>query len=141
MTKLQILTKDEAPIGGFDYVKMDYVPLTQKLQEFSDNECELIIAQNIIDDSEPEALGENLMAITNKLRVNGRIVVGGIDLRMFCKNVTNNVIDESSARDCVSKVKSMMNLASAENIVKSLNLTVVHSKMNGFRYEISAVRS
>jgi len=141
MTKLQILTKDEAPIGGFNYVKMDYVPLTQKLQEFSDNECELIIAQNIMDDSEPETLGENLMAITSKLSANGKIVVGGIDLRMFCKNVTNNIIDESSARGCVAGVNSMMNLASAENILKSLNLKVIHSKMNGFRYEISAVRS
>jgi predicted SAM-dependent methyltransferase len=141
MTKLQILTSPSHPVVGFDYINLQPTEqLDSKLSSYSDNQCELILAAELIDQVESENINEILSKICSKLRLGGKLVVGGTDLNLFCKSVNNDLINEKSASHHVGACKSMLTISSVEKLLAGLGLQLEYSRINGTTYEVSGIR-
>lgn len=145
--KIQLLTNKDEAIKGFTPIiyqpteNSDFVDPLLILQNVVDNECEFIMANEIIDDFELSKITGVLQRLISKLRLNGELVVGGTEIRLFCKNVVNDLIDESSGSEIIKTKKSMTSMNSVLKILESLGLKVKLTQMNGIHYEITCVRN
>jgi hypothetical protein len=71
----------------------------------------------------------------------GELVIGGIDVRLFAKYVTNGLLAPEEASNIVCKTYSMSTPDLLRSCLEKLQLKVVSIHMDGLHYEIKAVRS
>ena len=136
--KLQILSKTQEPIGGFKTVIVDNNSLD--LGEISPNECEVILASDVVDSVTYSAIDQLMSALTSKLRINGELTVGGTDVRMFAAAVANARVSLEEASNIVTNVNSMTNGPDVTRTLESLGLEVQSISLEGVHYEIKAKR-
>ena len=111
------------------------------LSEISDNECDVIMANDAVDLFSIDKIGEMLGPLVKKLRLNGTLVVGGTDLRVLCKSVVNDQISEQDASNIISSLSSATNLRMVKAMAESMGLNVVSTQLSGIHYEITIKRS
>ena len=78
--------------------------------------------------------------MAKKIRIQGTLVVGGTDIRLFCKHVTNGSINEAEASKIIDTVKSMTTLNESVDFIRALGLNIESTQINGIHYEIKAKR-
>ncbi len=136
--KLQIIEDESQKIEGFDTVFLNQQDQSLNLDSISDNSCELIVAKGALDNTRNPT--DCLKLICSKLRSGGSVVVSGVELRCFFKNVVNGITDEQSASNLIGKNLSISTVDSVKNNLRSLGLFIKTSIINGAFYEISAER-
>ena len=136
--KLQILTQEQEPVGGFKTLIIERNNLD--LSEISDNECEVILASDAMDSVSYSSAEQLVAAFITKLRLNGELIVGGTDVRLFSKAVFNGQISPEEASNTVTNVHSMTNGEQMKEIFTKMGLEVQSSYLDGLHYEIKAKR-
>lgn len=136
--KLQILRPEQEPIEGYKTVTISDAHLN--LSELSDNECDTILAPEIMDSFPADKSSEVLSGIAAKLRQGGELVVGGTDIRIFAKMVSNGALLELPASEIVGKSTSMTTVKSVTSILSSLGLDIASTTIEGIHYEVKATR-
>jgi hypothetical protein len=136
--KLQIIEDESQKIEGFDTVFLNQQNQNLNLDNVANNSCELIIAKGALDNTPSPTDFLNL--ICSKLRSGGSVVVSGVELRCFFKNVINGMTDEDSASAIVGKSLSLSTIDSVKNKLRSFGLFVKSSTINGAFYEVTAER-
>lgn len=136
--KIQILRDQQNSIEGYEHVMMNGAELN--LSRFSNNECTEIIADNILDAVPIKYIAQTLKLLIDKLRMGGKLVIGGTDLRLFCKQVLNQAISPTDANVIVSQCQSMTNLDEIVSLVGTTNLKIQTTNMNGIHFEICCTR-
>ena len=136
--KIQVVKMGEAVIEGYKHVicSDNYI----NLMDISDNECSEIMAQDVLDNFDYEKIHECLVALVGKLRLNGKIIVGGTDVRLFSRLVINSSLNEQEASQILSRCKSMSSLNLVNPMINSLGLNIETSTINGTHFEIVAKR-
>ena len=69
------------------------------------------------------------------------LVIGGTDLRVFCRAVINGSISNEEANYIVSNNKSCSDLNQTVSILQQMGLGITATKIIGIRYEIEASRN
>ena len=136
--KLQIIEDESQKIEGFETVFLNQQNQQLNLDNIPDNSCELIITKNALDNTYNAK--ESLAKICSKLRTGGSVVVSGVELRCFFKNVINGIVNEESASALVGKNLSISTIGSVKEFLRSLNLFIKSSTINGVVYEVTAER-
>ena len=136
--KINIVSESEEALEG--YRKILVKDQAIDFADISDNECEFILANKILNHFDYKNITDCLVNIRKKLRIGGKLVIGGIDLRMFTTNVINNLISPQDASDVVSNSKSMSIVTETVNLISQLDLKVITTQINGIHYEITAER-
>jgi hypothetical protein len=136
--KLQIIEDESQKIDGFETVIVNQQNSSLNLDHIPNNSCELIISKNTLD-STPSSQ-ESLVKICSKLRSGGSIVVSGVELRCFFKDVINGIIKEEDASLLIGKNLSLSTIGSVKDLLRSLNLFIKSSTINGVVYEVTAER-
>jgi predicted SAM-dependent methyltransferase len=139
--KIHLVKNEKDAIKGYKAIVYSPAKHINNLDLLSDNECDFILAGNIVDDFSLSEAGEIISNLLRKLRINGTIAIGGTDLRLFCKSVINNLISESDASELIKTKQSMTNLNIMLETMRSAGLKIQSSKITGVHYEITAVRS
>lgn len=139
--KIQLIKNKEEAISGYQSVVYSPSLMLNNLQVVSDNQSEFILASNILDDFALKTHQDILASLVKKLRINGTIVVGGTDIRVFCKSLINSSINESDASDIIGSRQSMSNLQNVVEMLKSFGLKIQSTHITGMHYEVTAVRS
>jgi hypothetical protein len=144
--KIELVKNQNDGITGFKRILYQpssgaFVDPLIGLSEISDNECSFIMANEIIDDFEISKITDLIQTLASKLRLNGELVVGGTDIRLFCKNVTNGFFDEVSASELIRTKQSMTSMNAIIKIIESLGLKVTLTKMSIIYYEITCTRN
>jgi len=136
--KLQILNESQEPIGGFETLEVGHnsVDLTKVV----DHECEIILASDILDCFTAVAIPELISALLTKLRINGELVVGGTDIRIFAKAVTNGIISPEEASDIITNAHSMTCCQQTKDVLIDVGLEVQSVHIDGLHYEIKTKR-
>ena len=136
--KVQIAKMGEPIIGGYNHIVCsdNYI----NFMDISDNECSEILAQDVLDSFSTENVQQCVSSLVSKLRLGGRLVVGGTDIRLFAKMVSNNTLDETEASSILSSVNSMTSATNIKPIIQSLGLQVVSVMVSGIHFEITARR-
>tara|TARA_R110000796_G_scaffold163506_4_gene280461 strand:+ start:400 stop:813 length:414 start_codon:yes stop_codon:yes gene_type:complete len=136
--KIQILKDQQNLIEGYEHVMMSGAELD--LSRFSNNECLEILADNILDAVPINYMQQTLKLLTDKLRMGGKLIIGGTDLRLFCKQVLNQSISPTDANYIISQCQSMTNLEEIVSLISTTNLKVKTTNINGVHFEISCIR-
>lgn len=144
--KIQLLKNQNDVITGFKPILYQpssgaFIDPLMGLSQVSDNECSFIMANEIIDDFEISKVTGLIQVLLSKLRLNGELVIGGTDIRLFCKNVANGLIDESSASELIKTKQSMTSMNAVIKIIESLGLKVTLTQMSGIHYEVTCIRN
>jgi predicted SAM-dependent methyltransferase len=136
--KLQVVKPEQESIEN--YTRVDVSPNAIDLSVAADNECSSILANDVLDSFSVENVPSLLAQLVKKVRMGGELIVGGTDIRLFCKFVTNDQIDELSATRLLGSVQSMTTLSNTAGGLIELGLKIVSSQINGVHYEIKASR-
>ena len=136
--KIQILRENQQAIEN--YTKIIVGDNQIDLSSISDNECSFILANDVLDSFSIENIDQLIKSILMKLRIKGSIVIGGTDMRLFCKNVTNGSVDTGQASRIIGVVQSMTVLNDIVNLIRSSGLNIESTQITGIHYEIKATR-
>lgn len=136
--KLQILRADQKPIEGFKQARVDRNSID--LTGTSDNECELILATDVMDSFSGEGAGQILQSLRQKLRLNGQLIVGGTDVRLFSKAVISGTLSMRDASSVVTNCHAMTSVDMTTETLKDLGLFIDSVTLDGLHYEIKATR-
>ena len=137
--KLQILNQSQEPVVGYQTLIIDRnkIDLTQIIN----NECEFILAADICDSFTAVAIDELVNGLLSKLRLNGELVVGGTDLRLFARAVSNGLISPDDASNLVTSVHSMTSGQQVRGVLEKSGLQIMSFHMDGLHYEVKAKRT
>jgi len=137
--KVHIVRPGEQSIEGFERVEIS-PQFGVDVSQYSDNEIEEIFANDLIDSLSSDQVGEVVVSLVRKMRLGGRIVVGGTDLRMFAKMVINGSMNEEAASQMIGKSNCMVSTNIIMDTLRQCNLNIQASYINGVHYEIEAKR-
>jgi predicted SAM-dependent methyltransferase len=139
--KVHLTKTKESAIKGYTEILYSQASKLNNLATLSDNECEFILAGDVLDDFSRQEIFDVIQSLAKKLRMNGTLVVGGTDIRVFCKNVINSTLSENDASEIIKSKQSMTNLQETLDLLKGIGLKIQSSRIIGTHYEITAVRN
>ena len=139
--KIHIIKQGETAIEG--YKKIELLPgfMLLGLDEVSDNEADVIFANDILDALPANVIQQTIAQLATKLRLGGTLTVGGTELRTFTKNVTNQTIPEEQAVDIIRNSQSMVNVNKLSDLMRSMGLEIETTTINGLHCEVKCVRN
>ncbi len=138
--KVQILTTHEKQIEGYEkyFASSD---LSQISVDLSDNECSFILAPELLSDIPIADYGNTLKILLSKLRMQGELVVGGVELNAFADAVTDSQTEDSYLISVIENCKSMAKVKEICQLIESFGNYKLTWSCNGIRYEIKAQRA
>ena len=137
--KLHVVKQGDTSVEG--YKKIEFLNGNfLGLDDVSNNSSEEIFANDVLDAIPNEFIQQSVAALVGKLRVNGRITVGGTELRLFVKSVLNQGIPEDQAMSIIKTNQSMLNFNKLCELMKSMGLEVETTTINGIHCEVKCVR-
>lgn len=136
--KLQILKDGQEEIKNYSHVvasdnKVD-------ISHIMNNECERILATDVLDCFTIGGVPELLQALASKLRLGGEMSVGGTEIRLLCKSIINGSITPEEGAEVISGLYSASSLQFVQDALEKLGLTVVDTHMNGVHFEVKVRR-
>ena len=139
--KIHIIKQGETAIEG--YKKIELLPgfMLLGLDEVSDNEADVIFANDILDALPANVIQQTISQLATKLRLGGTLTVGGTELRTFTKNVTNQMISEDQAIEIIRNSQSMVNVNKLSDLMRSIGLEIETTTINGLHCEVKCVRN
>lgn len=138
--KLQIIRSNQEGIQGYEIVKVEQ-PNSLELAHIIDNSCESILAPDLADSFHVSVLSKLCQTLLGKLRLGGEIVLGGTDIRLFAKAITNGLLKPVEACDTACSAYCMSTSDMVKEEFQKLNLKIISIHMDGIHYEIKAVRA
>lgn len=136
--KLQILNQAQQSIVGYETLTIERNQMN--LSHITNNECEFILASDIFDSFPAGSAEELINGLLSKLRLRGELVVGGTDVRLFAKVVSNGLVSELDASNIVTNVHSMTTSGQIREILEQRGLEILSVHLDGVHYEIKARR-
>ena len=136
--KLHIVKPEQESIEN--YTRVDANPDSLDLSKVSDNECTMILANDILDLFHIDNVPQLLEHLVKKIRMGGELVVGGTDVRLFGKAVSNDQMDELSASRLIASAQSMTTFEQTSGILKAMGLKMLSAQISGIHYEIKVSR-
>jgi len=138
--KIHIIKQGEQAIEG--YKKIELLPgfMLVGLDEVSDNEAEVIFANDILDALPANIVQQTITQLVGKLRLGGILTLGGTELRTFAKNIINQMVSEGEAIELIKNSQSMVNINSLSDLIKSMDLEIEATTINGIHCEVRCVR-
>lgn len=138
MTKIHIVPQGSEAIDGYE--KIEVVNGTADLTRFARNECDFILASDILDEMTVDSAPDFIQLLESKTRKGGKICIGGSDINLISRAVITGELDVAEANKTIFHGRSCLSLESVQNLLTSLNLKIKTTSFQGYRYEIEAIR-
>ena len=136
--KLHIIESPEELIQGFESALATNEGIV--IDHVSDNECEQVVANNIIEKFPLASVSSVLQKIVSKIRVGGTLNLSGIDANCFCKAYINDMTTKESLCEAINRCSSMLEVHDIIAALNSLGLEINYYRITGVNYEVSASR-
>jgi hypothetical protein len=136
--KIQIAKVNNDVIQGYKHVLLaeNYI----NFADISDNECEEILAYDTLNYFSINKLRDCLVSLVGKLRLGGKLVIGGVDIRLFSRFIINNTIKEEEGAAIIGQVSSMTTINQIIAMLESLGLELVIVDISGVHFKITVKR-
>jgi len=139
--KIHLVKSQDSVIKGYTPILYSTSVKLNNLESLSDNQGEFILASDLLDDFPLQEIPNVIQSLLKKLRLNGTIVIGGTDIRIFCKNLVNSNLNEADASKMIQVKQSMSNIQEVIKLMQQFGLKIQASRIIGTHYEITAVRN
>ena len=136
--KAHVVNKSEENITGYQRVEVSGG--AADFQSCSDNECTDILISNSLDSVDLNGVQDLLMQARQKLRIGGSLVVGGTDIRLLSRAVVSGSMGVAQANEVLYAKMSCSDVNTILDLLRSLGLTIISSKVAGLHYEIESRR-
>lgn len=110
------------------------------LDSVTDNECEEILANEVCDEFPIEEIGGVMQVLLSKLRLGGKITLGGTDAFLLSKAILDGSLPEVEYCNVVRTRKSLTNVNTVADTLRGIGLNLEVFETNGVHYEITARR-
>lgn len=142
--KLQLKTKNDDGVGitGYNLVECNSLEeIDSKLSGVSDNECIDIQAGTILTICDLDKQPELVSKLIKKLRLGGTIGIGGVDVSVFSKCISNGTLNPKEGCAFTSG-KCLSDLTFVTDMLRQMGLTTTNTtEIFGANFIISASRS
>ena len=135
--KLHVIRKGQDKIEGFKVVE---VSESLDISDIVSNSCEMVFGPDICDSFSFIGLKDAAEALVSKLRLNGQIVMGGTDVRSFCKTVSLGLLPIGDASNLVGQSQSMSSPDVILDLFNQLGLKIESVNIDGLHYEVKGRR-
>lgn len=133
------LTKDDSKkIENFTNIKLQN--FQKEIEQVINNSCENIVADDIIDFISSDSIPVLISALIQKLRINGKLFITGIELGVLCRHTISEVVSDKDYSSVISSRASLSFVDNIINLLKDNKLNIETSTIKGLRYEITATR-
>ena len=106
-----------------------------------DNSFLEILAVDALDKLDYENVESFLGLLVSKLRLNGKLVLGGYDFDVIARRILTGSIDPKEVNHVIGNSKSVIGIhALLELLTKRFKLSIDSAIVKGYKYEITAVR-
>ena len=136
--KLHIVKPEQESIEN--YTRVDANPDSLDLSKVSDNECTMILANDILDLFHIDNVPQLLEHLVKKIRMGGELVVGGTDIRLLSRAVVSGSMGVAQANEVLYAKRACSDVNTILDLLRSLGLTIISSKVAGLHYEIESRR-
>jgi len=130
---------EQETIEGFKRVEV--IDGAFDLSDIADNECTFIMASDMLNAIPVEHVEGLVKFLRSKMRINGRLVIGGLDIRLLARNIVRGAVDTGMANNIIYGSRSCLDFNTTKNLLRSCGLTIDTSRILGDSYEIEATRS
>ena len=136
--KLQIIKSQDELIEGYEAALVS--PNGVMVGHISDNECEVILAHNVIEQYKIKKAGMVLKEVLDKLRLNGTIKITGVDMNCLFHGFLNGLVKKESVCEVMQNHLCILEVNDIIDTLKSFGLEIDYYKLTGVNYEVSATR-
>lgn len=105
------------------------------------NSISSILMNNSIEEIPYSMLDSFLRQAFQLLRLNGELILNGVDINCLCRDMINRSIDCETYNNVVYNRKSIYDSKELANKISSAGLSINKIMLRGSTYEIYAVRS
>tara|TARA_R100001129_G_scaffold142384_1_gene103553 strand:+ start:806 stop:1222 length:417 start_codon:yes stop_codon:yes gene_type:complete len=138
MTKIHIVPQGSESIEG--YQKIEVINGSVDLNSLSMNECDFILASDILDEVPVANIQTFVQLLESRTRRGGKICIGGTDIRLLSRAIISGEINSAEANEVIFRGRSCLDMSSIRSLLQSLGLKVSSTNYQGYRYEIEATR-
>ena len=138
MTKLHLVPEGAEGIDGYD--KVEVINGVADLTSYAMNECEFILASDILDEVQVDNIPQFLQVLESHMRKGSKLVIGGTDIRLLSRAIVRGDIAADEANRVMYKGRSCLDLSSVKDMLLSLGLKISTTSFQGFRYELETIR-
>ena len=135
---IYITKDDKKKIENFTNIKIQN--FQKDIQEIVSNSCENIIADDIIDFLSYDSISIFISSLVQKLRLNGKLFITGIELGILSRHVVTEVVSPKDFSGVIASRASLSFVDDIVNVLKENKLNIETSVIKGVKYEITATR-
>jgi hypothetical protein len=136
--KIHIVDPEQETIEGYERVEVEGGNVD--LSKYADNECDFILASDCINGMSIEQAHRAIVEIRQKMRINARLVIGGLDLRLMARHIIRGGWNTQEANAAIFNNSSCLDLNYTKNLIESCGLKIETTRILGLSYEIEATR-
>ena len=136
--KIHVVRMDQKPIENYRAIVVSENFIN--FLDISDNECVEILANDALDSFSIEKIPECIHGLVKKLRLGGTLVIGGTDIRLFAKAITNGAIGRGDASGMIDSLHSMATMSMVSPVIEKAGLKIINTSLGGVHFEIKAQR-
>jgi hypothetical protein len=136
--KIQVAKMSGDIIEGYNHIVVSDNHINY--MDISDNECIEILANDVLDSFTDDKIQDCIVSLVSKLRLGGKLVIGGKDLRLFCKSVLNGLVSRGEASSVLQNTNSMPSLKEITPIIERTGLKILSTQLSGIHFEVVAQR-
>lgn len=136
--KLNIFNTQDKIITGYNNIKLHNNDI--EVEKFPANSCEDIICHDIIDFVSQQHIQQFLTRLSSRLRMNGTMVINGIDINILLKQVLSGETSRVDFNNIIQNRQSLSSMVDIVNILKYNHMIITDAKFKGIEYEIRSTR-
>lgn len=136
--KIQILNNITDCIDGYNPIFIEDNTINL---DVPDNSISSILMTNSIEQVSHDHINQFLSKLRQLLRINGKIVLTGVDVNCLSRDLINKVINVSVFNEIVYNRKGMYDSSELASKLLSLGLEIEKILLKGSTYELHAVRN
>jgi hypothetical protein len=125
-------------IDGYEIIPILYGKID--MGTVPSNSATNIVAVDALDSIPYNLLSEFLGQIKQKIRIGGKLVVGGLELSIISRDIVNGKLDSKTFNEIVFNKRGLYNVNDIRDILQSYGLKIDNVTIKGHNYEISASR-
>lgn len=139
--RLLITAEKDSSLDGFETLLIEKEESYKNIDQVIDSSCTMIVLEGAADHLPYEQAVELVSKSFRKVRINGSIVVRGVNFGLVSSLYKSNEINIEIVNKELFKYKSAQDYKNIIYILENNNFTVDTTVFDGILYEIKAIRN
>ena len=136
--KLLIINQPQQVVEGYQVV--DLRTGIEQLDQVVNNSCTDVVLTNCLDTLGKEDARKVLGLASSKMRLGGKMVISGVELKCLCRNVLNNTMSSDDFSNIVQSINCAFTSQEITQLVNGVGLNIDSILIQGHLYEIRISR-